>query len=93
MVCHVGNLLSSDTFYNDFPEDSLSWARMGVLAVEMEAAALYMNAARCGKKALAICTVSDSLVTGESTSSEEREKTFTQMINVALETTVSEELK
>jgi len=93
VVCHVGNLLSSDTFYNDFPEDSLSWARMGVLAVEMEAAALYMNAARCGKKALAICTVSDSLVTGESTSSEEREKTFTQMINVALETTVSEELK
>ena len=92
-VCHVGNLLSSDTFYNDFPEDSLSWARMGVLAVEMEAAALYMNAARCGKKALAICTVSDSLVTGESTSSEEREKTFTQMINIALETAVSEELK
>ena len=64
---------------------------MGVLAVEMEAAALYMNAARCGKKALAICTVSDSLVTGESTSSEEREKTFTQMINIALETAVSEE--
>ncbi len=62
---------------------------MGVLAVEMEATALYMNAARCGKNALAICTISDSLVTGENLSSDEREKTFTDMMKVALETAIS----
>ena len=61
---------------------------MGVLAVEMEAAALYMNAARAGKQALTICTVSDHLLTGEALSSEERQNSFTQMITLALETAV-----
>ena len=62
---------------------------MGVMAVEMEAAALYMNAARLGKNALAICTVSDHLITGEATSAEERQNSFTQMITLALETAIS----
>ena len=61
---------------------------MGVLAVEMEAAGLYMNAARAGKNALAICTISDHLLTGEATSAEERQNSFTQMMEVALETAV-----
>ena len=85
---HVGNLLSSDTFYNDIPEQTLAWARMGVLAVEMEAAALYMNAARAGKRALAICTISDSLVTGEATSAEERRSSFSDMIELSLDLAV-----
>ena len=84
---HVGNLLSSDTFYADNGEEAnAAWAKMGVLAVEMEAAALYMNAARCGKKALAICTVSDHILTGEATSAEERQTSFTQMMELALKT-------
>ena len=84
---HVGNLLSSDTFYADNGvEANAAWAKMGVLAVEMEAAALYMNAARCGKQALAICTVSDHILTGEATSAEERQTSFTQMMELALET-------
>ena len=81
----VGNLLSSDTFYNDFSEDTMAWGKMGVLAVEMEAAALYMNAARAGKNALAICTVSDSLVTGEALPAYERQTSFTDMMTLALE--------
>ncbi len=80
---HVGNLLSSDTFYGG---DSAVWAKMGVMAVEMEAAALYMNAASCGKNALAICTVSDHLLTGEATSAEERQNSFTEMMALALKT-------
>ena len=88
----VGNLLSSDTFYNDeegVPEalrSTPAWRKMGVLAVEMEAAGLYMNAARAGKNALAICTVSDHLLTGEATSAEERQNSFTEMMTLALET-------
>lgn len=85
---HVGNLLSSDTFYGDDPDATAKWQKMGVMAVEMEAAGLYMNAARLGKKALAICTISDSLVTGEATSSEERQSSFTQMMELALETAI-----
>ena len=81
---HVGNLFSSDTFYDD-NGGGLKWQKMGVLAVEMEAAALYMNAARAGKKALAICTVSDSLVTGEATTSDERMSGFTDMMSLALD--------
>ncbi len=81
---HVGNLFSSDTFYDD-NGGGLKWQKMGVLAVEMEAAALYMNAARAGKKALAICTVSDSLVTGEATTSDERMSGFTDMMRLALD--------
>ncbi len=80
----VGNILSNDLFYDD-AQSTLMWQKMGVLAVEMECAALYMNAARAGKNALAICTISDSLCTGESCSAEERETTFTQMMRLALE--------
>ena len=79
----VGNVLSSDIFYDENPETD-KWMKMGVLGVEMEAAALYMNAARAGKKALAICTVSDHLLTGEASSPEERQTTFTHMMDVAL---------
>lgn len=83
---HVGNILSSDTFYSDDTEASAKWSKMGVMAVEMEAAALYMNAARCGKNALAICTISDHLLTGEATSAEERQNSFTDMMQLALKT-------
>lgn len=79
----VGNVLSSDTFYSDTPEAE-GWMKMGVLAVEMEASALYMNAARAGKKALVICTISDHVLTGEETTAEQRQKTFTNMMEVAL---------
>lgn len=85
---HVGNLLSSDTFYGDDSTATAAWQKMGVMAVEMEAAALYMTAARAGKHALAICTVSDSLVTGEKTTAEERQNSFTQMMEIALNTAV-----
>ena len=85
---HVGNILSSDTFYSDDTEASAKWTRMGVMAVEMEAAGLYMNAARAGKRALAICTISDHLLTGEATTAEERQNSFTQMMQVALETAI-----
>ena len=82
---HVGNILSSDMFYRrPMPEGSLTWKDMGVMAVEMEAAALYANAAEAGANALAMLTISDSLVTGESTSSEERQTAFTDMMEVAL---------
>ena len=81
---HVGNLLSADTFYNDTPGDPLQFEKMGVLGVEMEAAALYMTAARAGKRALAVCTVSDHLLTGESLSSAERQSGFTDMMRLAL---------
>lgn len=81
----VGNILSSDVFYDDSADAWRTWAKMGVLAVEMEAAALYMNAARLGANALTILTVSDSIVTGETTTSEEREKTFINMMKIALE--------
>lgn len=81
----VGNVLTSDTFYDDDPEAWKAWAKFGVLAVEMETTALYTIAAKYGVDALTILTVSDSLVTGESTSSEEREKTFTSMVELALE--------
>ena len=80
----VGNLYSSDTFYDDSMGLS-KWQKMGVLAVEMEAAALYMNAARTGKNALAICTISDNPFTGEATTSEERQRNFTKMMEIALE--------
>lgn len=82
----VGNLFSSDTFYDD-AQSLAQWQKMGVLAVEMEAAALYMNASRAGKKALAICTISDCPLTGgEECTALEREQTFNKMIEIALET-------
>jgi len=80
----VGNILSTDVFYKENPGEWKTWADFGVLGVEMEAAALYAIAARKRVRALAILTVSDSLVSGESTSSEEREKTFKDMIEIAL---------
>ena len=85
---HVGNILSSDTFYDD--ADSLAdWQKMGVLAIEMEAAALYMNAARAGKNALCILTVSDCPLKGLSTTAEERQTTFRDMMEIALEAAYS----
>jgi purine-nucleoside phosphorylase len=81
----VGNVLSSDIFYNADQDAWKRWASMGVLAVEMEAAALYMNAAKAGANALCILTVSDSLVSHEETTAQEREKTFTDMMELALE--------
>lgn len=85
---YVGNILSSDTFYSADTACNEKWQRMGVLAVEMEAAALYMNAAYSGKNALAVCTVSDCPFTGKETTAEEREKSFTDMIDAALETAI-----
>lgn len=82
---HIGTIFSSDVFY-DNTRDYDKWRAMGVKAVEMEAAALYMEAARAGKNALCICTVSDHMVTGESCSSEERQNSFTKMMEIALET-------
>ncbi len=81
----VGNLFSSDAFYNDDPDVTARWRKLGVLAVEMEAAALYMNAARAGKRALAICTVSDHLLTGEALDAEARQTSFREMMEIALE--------
>ena len=85
---HVGNLLSSDVFYNANPEMSEKWARLGVLGVEMEAAALYMNAAYLGGRALAICTVSDHLMTGEALVAAARQSSFTDMMEIALNTAI-----
>ena len=84
----VGNLLSSDIFYNANPEASKRWQKLGVLGVEMEAAALYMNAAYAGKRALAMCTVSDHLLTGESLDSNARQSSFTEMMEIALQTAI-----
>ena len=82
---HVGNILSSDIFYNDQPEVWQKWAKMGCLGVEMESYALYCTAAALGKRALCILTVSDSLVSHEETTAEERQTSFKQMMEVALE--------
>ena len=80
----VGNIFSSDTFYNDAGTD-MDWAKMGVLGVEMESAALYCNAARSGKKALCICTVSDNFLhPEENATAEERQNSFTDMMEIAL---------
>ncbi len=82
---HVGNILSTDIFYNDNKEAELSWKKMGILGVEMEAAALYMNAARLGANALCILTVSDNLITHEETTAEERQTAFVNMMKISLE--------
>lgn len=82
---HVGTVLCTDTFYDD--SGSLAdWRKVGVLATEMESAALYYNAARLGKNALCICTISDCPLTGEECSAEERQSTFNDMVKIALET-------
>jgi purine-nucleoside phosphorylase len=81
----VGNIFSSDTFYDD-ANSGMEWAKMGVLGVEMESAALYCNAARAGKNALCICTVSDSFIyPDENATAEERQNSFTAMMEIALE--------
>ena len=80
----VGNVVSSDVFYSD-RQTTAAWQKMGALAIEMESAALYMNAARAGKNALTICTISDSLVPGEVTTAEERQTSFDDMMKIALE--------
>ena len=85
---HVGNILSSDVFYNADSSASEKWKAMGVLGVEMEAAALYMNAAYSKKRALAICTVSDHLFTGEALDAESRQNSFTEMMEIALNTAI-----
>ena len=81
----VGNILSSDMFYDD-ANSGMKWAKMGVLGVEMESAALYCNAARAGKNALCICTVSDSFIyPDENVDAEQRQNSFADMIKIALE--------
>jgi len=84
----VGNIFTEDMFYNDKENHEL-WAKYGVLALEMETTALYTLAAKYGRKALSILTVSDHIITGEVTSSEERQLTFNDMIEVALETAIT----
>lgn len=81
----VGNIFSSDIFYAEQDGVDAAWRKMGVLGVEMEAAALYCNAARAGKRALCICTVSDSFVHDENATAEERQTSFTTMMEIALE--------
>ena len=83
-----GQLFSTDVFYKDKP-DTLDWAKMGVIAVEMEAYALYLNAARAGKRALSICAVSDNIVSHQELTAEERSKSFNDMIELALEVAIS----
>ena len=86
---HVGNMLSSDVFYHADPAFNDGWYKMGVLGVEMEAAALYMNAAAAGKRALAICTVSDHILRGEALDADARQSTFTDMMTIALNVAAS----
>lgn len=82
----VGNIFSSDNFYDDGSDGAEQWKKMGILGVEMEAAGLYMNAARSGKRALCICTISDHIFKKEELSPEDRQTSFKDMINIALET-------
>ena len=88
VACHVGNVLSSDNFYNADITANEKWIQMGIKCIEMEAAALYMNAARAKKNALAILTVSDNIITGEVTTAAERQTAFTDMMEIALETAI-----
>jgi len=85
----VGTVVSSDMFYTENPDEWKLWAKFGCLALEMECAELYTLAAKYGREALCVLTISDSLVTGEITSSEERQTTFTRMMETALETAIS----
>ena len=85
----AGNILTSDTFYGDEVDGWKKWAKFGILCVEMETAQLYTTAAKLGARALTLLTISDSLVTGEATSAEERQTTFNDMIKLALDTALS----
>ncbi|WP_338449474.1 purine-nucleoside phosphorylase [Niallia oryzisoli] len=82
---HVGNVLSSDVFYNADETATEKWAKMGILAEEMETTSLYLNAASAGVKALTILTVSDHMITHEQTTQEERQTSFTKMMEIALD--------
>ncbi len=86
---HVGNIFSTDMFYSAEKDVNNKWAKMGVMAVEMEGAALYANACCANKNALVICTISDSLVTGQALDAQDRQNSFTQMMELALETAVT----
>ena len=96
---HVGNVNSSDVFYNDIKDlpEGLSGVyglnKMGVMALEMEAASLYLHAARAGKRGLCICTISDHVLTHEETTAEQRQNSFTTMMKVALDVAVAMENK
>jgi len=87
---HVGLIFSSDSFYSARPELTQRMVEYGVLAVEMEASALYTLAAKFGRRALTICTVSDHIVTGEETTAQERQQTFSQMVEIALRAGLSQ---
>ncbi|RQX26431.1 purine-nucleoside phosphorylase [Staphylococcus warneri] len=84
-VSHVGNVLSSDTFYNADDKFNDAWKKMGILGIEMESAGLYLNAIHAGKKALGVFTVSDHILRDQATTAEERQTSFTQMMEIALE--------
>ena len=88
--CVVGNILSSDTFYDANPLSTDKWIAMGIKCVEMESAALYLNAARAKKNALSILTISDNVITGEQTTPDERQSSFTDMVEIALETAIKQ---
>ena len=87
---HVGNVFSTDIFYDEDPDTWKKWAKLGVLAAEMESYVLYVNAARAGKKALTVLSISDSFITKESTSAEIRQNSFTNMMKLALEVACGE---
>ena len=89
VALRVGNVLSSDNFYDDGSDGPDQWKKMGVLAIEMEAAGLYMNAARAGKRALGLFTISDHIYRAEELTSEQRQNSFVQMITIALDTAVN----
>lgn len=86
---HVGSVLTTDLFYTEDPNENENWRKFGILAVEMETAALYINAARAGRRAVSIYTVSDHILTGEKTTAEERQTSFSQMMEIALDTAIS----
>ena len=85
---HIGSVLTSNYFYDEDPEIYKKWKNVGVLAIEMEAAALYINAAKTGKRALAMCSISDHIINHELLTADERQNSFTQMIDLALKTAV-----
>ncbi|GHU41454.1 purine nucleoside phosphorylase DeoD-type [Spirochaetia bacterium] len=86
----TGTVLTSDMFYNEDEDSWKLWSKFGIMAIEMETAELYTLAAKYGREALSILTISDSLVTGEATSPQERQTTFSSMMDVALETAICE---
>lgn len=90
LKCSVGSVLTSDTFYSSEKDMAEKWANLGIKCVEMETAALYINAAAANKSALSILTISDNVITGEATTAEERQSSFTDMVELALETAIKQ---